>query len=72
MFSFKFKDYFWLHSYLAFRCLKYTYLGKKKIKGKPMRNWIRNTAFFLADLRFVDWDTKEICRFATCGLLRPS
>jgi hypothetical protein len=38
-----------------------------------MRIWIRNTVFFffLADLQFADWDTKEICGFAISGLLVP-
>jgi hypothetical protein len=30
-----------------------------------MRTWIKNTVLFLADVRFADWDTKEICGFAT-------
>jgi hypothetical protein len=29
---------------------------------------IRNTAFFLSNFRIADWDTKEICGFAICGL----
>jgi hypothetical protein len=29
---------------------------------------IRNTAVFLANLRFADWDTKEICGFVICAL----
>ncbi len=35
-----------------------------------MRTQIRNTAFFLSDLRialFADWDTQEICGFEICG-----
>jgi hypothetical protein len=50
-------------SYMAFLNLKYTYVGKKNIKVKPIRIWIRNTALFpckFADLRFADRDTKEI------------
>ncbi len=51
-----------------------------------MRIWIRNTAFFhanlricdlrtgtlskLADLRFADWHTSEICGFEICGLTK--
>ncbi len=34
-----------------------------------MRIWISNTAFFLANLRFTDWDTKEICGLAIFGLI---
>ncbi len=36
-------------SFLAFRSLKYTYVGNKNIRDKPMRIGIRNTAFFLAN-----------------------
>jgi len=35
---------------MAFRSLKYTFMGKKNMRGKPVRIWIRNTAFFLANL----------------------
>ncbi len=32
--------------------------------------WIRNTAFFLTNLRICElWDTKEICVFAIRGLI---
>ncbi len=36
-----------------------------------MRTWTRNNAFFLANLWIcnLDWDTKEICGFAICGLI---
>jgi hypothetical protein len=48
------------------------YCDKKILAGKPMRIWIRYTAFFLkkfADLRFADWHTSEMCGFAIveCG-----
>ncbi len=49
-----------------------TYVGNEKYLGQKMRIWIRNTAFFpskFADLRFADWDTKESCVFAICGLI---
>jgi hypothetical protein len=53
MLSYKFKDDFWLlgkfwilrHSCMAFRSLKYTYVGKKCIKGKPMRIWTKTLIF---------------------------
>jgi hypothetical protein len=37
-----------------------------------MRIWIRNTTFFsfkFVDLQFADWDSKETCGFAICGLI---
>jgi hypothetical protein len=34
-----------------------------------MQIYVRNTAFFLSTLRFVDWDTHEICGCAICGLI---
>ncbi len=42
------------------------YLGKTNIRSKPMRIWLRNTAFLckFANLQFADSDTKEICGFA--------
>jgi hypothetical protein len=43
---------------------------EKNIRGKQMWIWIRNTAFLLkkfADLRFADWDTKDVYGFAICG-----
>jgi hypothetical protein len=44
-------------SYMAFRSLKY-------IGSKPMRIWIRNTAFFLANLRTCDLRPKTPRKFA--------
>jgi hypothetical protein len=38
---------------LAFRSLKCTYVGKK-ILSKPMRIRVRNTAFYIANLRICD------------------
>jgi hypothetical protein len=45
---------------MAFRSLRYSKVGKENIRAKPMpmRIWIRNTAFFLANLQLADWDTK--------------
>jgi hypothetical protein len=45
---------------IAFCCLKYT----KSIRGKPMRIWIRNTAFFLANLQICDLRTGTPRKFA--------
>jgi hypothetical protein len=44
-------------SYMACRSLKYSYVGKDDIRGKPMRIWSRNTEFFLANLRMCDLRT---------------
>jgi hypothetical protein len=57
MLSFKVKDDFWLWSYMSFCILKYISSGKNNNKGKLMQIWIRNTAFFLADLRICDLRT---------------
>jgi hypothetical protein len=45
--------FLWTKSFrkYAFHMLKYSYVGKGKDRVKPMRIWIRNTAFFLANLR---------------------
>ncbi len=65
MLSFKIKD-----DYLAFSTVlsytAFTYLHMKRIRGKTLRIWIRNTAVFLANLRVCHWawDSKEICGFA--------
>ncbi len=50
MLSFKFKDDFWLHGISS---LKYSYVGKETIRGKPLRTWTRNTVLSckFADLR---------------------
>ncbi len=61
----------------------YTEVGKNNFRSKPMRIWIRNTAFFLAYVRISDLRTEtpskfanllfadyslQICGFAICGL----
>jgi hypothetical protein len=58
MLSFKFKDEFGFYdSNMAFRSLKYSYVGKENIGGKPTQIWIRNIVFSL-----------QICGFAICVL----
>jgi hypothetical protein len=52
--------------------LKYTYVGKKKYKRQPIEDLDQKHCFFpckFADLRFADWDIKEICGFAIWGLV---
>ncbi len=79
MLSFKFKDDFWFLGQFWV-----TRFGRQKhnIRGKPMRIWIRNTDFFLAnlwvcdlrtgiprkfaDLRFSEWHISELSD--VCGL----
>jgi hypothetical protein len=39
------------------RSLKYTNVGKKNIKGKPIHIWIKNIAFFFAHLLICDLRT---------------
>ncbi len=75
------------YSYMAFRSLKYTYVGKRQRQTKQTNADLdRNTAVFLenlqicdlqvnhykffkiADLRFADWHTSEICGFAIAEL----
>jgi hypothetical protein len=54
---------------MAFCSLNYTYyVCKKGIRGKQKWIWPRNTAFFLANLSFVELDMKEICGYAICIL----
>jgi hypothetical protein len=58
--SFKFKDDFWLWDSF-----------ETELHGKPVGIWIRNICIFprkIADLRYADWDTKEICGFAIRAL----
>jgi hypothetical protein len=60
-------------SYMELRSLKYTYVGKKNITVEANQcGSIRNTTFFpskIADLRFADWNTKEIYWYEICGLI---
>jgi hypothetical protein len=42
---------------MAFRSLKYYYVGKENIRGKPAQIWIRIIVFSL-----------QICGFVICGL----
>jgi hypothetical protein len=65
MLSFKFNDDF----SISYSKINLLYLGKKNITALQMCIGIRNTAFFLANLKFADWDTKEICGFAICRLI---
>ncbi len=51
------------------------YLGNTNIRSKPMRIWLRNTSFFLANLRICNLRTRTprpcgfaIYRFAICRL----
>jgi hypothetical protein len=69
---------------MAFCGPRYTCVGRKKYFRQTNAIWIRNTAFFLANLRicgprhqgnlqinhskFVDWHTSEIYGFATALL----
>jgi hypothetical protein len=43
---------------------KYSYAGKENIRGKPMWIWIRNTVFFLANLRICDLRTGTPRKFS--------
>jgi hypothetical protein len=45
---------FW-ESYMAFRSLNYSYVGKENMRGKPLRTWIRNTAFSWHICGFAIW-----------------
>ncbi len=53
MLSFKFMDDFWFFGTVLRHSLKYIYLHRsnKNIRCKPRGIWIRNTAFFLANLQ---------------------
>jgi hypothetical protein len=56
-------------SYMAFRNL--SNLGKKILEANQW-GFGSETLLFpcnFAVLRFVEWDTKEICRFAICGFI---
>jgi hypothetical protein len=52
---------------MSFHSLKYTYVENKNITGNPMRIWIRNTVFFLANLPTLT--PREISGFAICRLI---
>ncbi len=58
---------------MAFRSLKYTNLGKKRIMLKANQCGLdQKPCYFpckFADLWFADWYTKEICELAFCGLI---
>jgi hypothetical protein len=67
MISFKFKEDFWLFRQfwdMAFRSLKYTYVGKKNIWGQPVQVWITHAAFFLENLRICGSRTGTPRKFA--------
>ncbi len=57
-------------SNMAFCSLKYTYVGKK-IRGKTVRIWIKNTAVFLANLQICDLrtETSRKGNLWICGLI---
>ncbi len=56
MLSYKFKD------------VLLTYVGKKHIRGKPQRIWIRNTALFLANFRISNLRTGHYGNLRICNL----
>jgi hypothetical protein len=56
-------------SYMAFRRLKYSKVGKENIRGKPMRIWIGHTAFFLVNLRICDLRTGTQRNFTDLRLI---
>jgi hypothetical protein len=51
---------------MVFCSLKYTYVGKKNIRGQAMRIGIRK---IFGDLQFADWDTKEVFGLGINGLI---
>ncbi len=57
---------------MGFLSLKYNYVGKKIYEYQTNADLDQKQCFFpceFADLRFPDWDTKEICGVAICGLI---
>jgi hypothetical protein len=55
---------------MTFRNLRYTYLGKKILEANQW-GFGSETLLFpcnFAGLRFVEWDTKEICGFIITNL----
>ncbi len=76
MVSFKIKeDFGFWDSYMAFRRLNYSYVGKENIRGNQCDqcgSGSEKLPFFLVNLRICNlWagTTRKICGFAICGLI---